>query len=216
MALKLQEFAQANPRANGVMLEAHGIFTWGATSKDCYNTTVDAINRASQWLSARNAGDPGFGGQRFAPLPEARRREIAAAVMPRIRSLISASAPKVGHFNDSPEVLGFVGCEAFERLAALGTSCPDHFLRTKIRPLVLHFNPAEEDESALLQRLPEAVDDYRSDYAAYYERCKRANSPKMRDPNAVVYLIPGVGMITFAGDKATARIAASFTSTPLM
>jgi rhamnulose-1-phosphate aldolase/alcohol dehydrogenase len=210
LALKLQEFVQAHPKAKGVMLEAHGIFTWGDTSKACYATTVDAINRATQWLAARNAGDPGLGGLRYAALPQERRRAIAAAIMPRIRGLISTTVPKVGHFDDSAAVLGFVGSKELARLAALGTSCPDHFLRTKIWPLVLEFNPAEEDEKALLARLPAAIEAYRKDYAAYYDRCKRTNSPKMRDPNAVVYLIPGVGMITFAADKATARIAAEF------
>jgi len=210
LALRLQEFVQANPNAKGVMLEAHGIFTWGSTSKECYITTVNAINRASQWLSERNSGDPGLKGQRFAALPVARRQQIAAALMPRIRGLISMAAPKVGHFNDSAEVLTFVGSEAFESLAALGTSCPDHFLRTKIRPLVLPFDPLHEDEAVLLARLPAAIDAYRNEYAAYYERCRRPMSPKMRDPNAVVYLIPGVGMITFAADKATARIAGEF------
>jgi len=210
LALKLQEFAQSHPRARGVMLEAHGIFTWGDTAKDCYATTIEAINRATLWLAQRNAGDPGLGGQRHAPLPQERRRQIAAAVMPRIRGLISGTAPKVGHFDDSPVVLQFVGSAAFESLAALGTSCPDHFLRTKIRPLVLAFDPAADDERVLLERLPAAVEAYRRDYASYYERCKRPNAPKMRDPNAVVYLIPGVGLITFAADKATARIAAEF------
>jgi rhamnulose-1-phosphate aldolase/alcohol dehydrogenase len=210
LALKLQEFAQSHPRARGVMLEAHGIFTWSDTAKDCYATTIEAINRATLWLAQRNAGNPGLGGQRHAPLPQERRRQIAAAVMPRIRGLISGTAPKVGHFDDSPVVLQFVGSAAFESLAALGTSCPDHFLRTKIRPLVLAFDPAADDEKVLLERLPAAVEAYRRDYASYYERCRRPNSPKMRDPNAVVYLIPGVGMITFAADKATARIAAEF------
>jgi rhamnulose-1-phosphate aldolase/alcohol dehydrogenase len=210
LALRLQEFVQANPNAKGVMLEAHGIFTWGATSKECYTTTVNAINRATQWLSERNKGDPGLKGQRFAALPAGRRQKIAAALMPRIRGLISTVAPKVGHFNDSAEVLTFVGSQAFESLAALGTSCPDHFLRTKIRPLVLAFDPVHEDEAVLLARLPAAIEGYREEYAAYYERCRRPNSPKMRDPNAVVYLIPGVGMITFAADKATARIAGEF------
>jgi rhamnulose-1-phosphate aldolase/alcohol dehydrogenase len=130
--------------------------------------------------------------------------------MPRIRGLISTNGPKVGHFDDSPAVLEFVGSQAFKSLANLGTSCPDHFLRTKIRPLLIDYNPAAEDEKAILARLPDAIAAYRKDYAAYYERCKRPNSPPMRDPNAVVYLIPGVGMITFAADKATARIAAEF------
>jgi rhamnulose-1-phosphate aldolase/alcohol dehydrogenase len=210
LALRLQEFVRANPRAKGVVLEAHGIFTWGDTSKSCYAATLDAINRAIQWLRARNSGDPGLRGLKYAPLPQEHRRQIAAALMPKIRGLISTSAPKIGHLNDSPEVLNFVGSEAFERLATLGTSCPDHFLRTKIRPLILPFDPAEEKEEALLRRLPAAVEAYREGYAAYYERCKRPNSPKIRDPNAVVYLVPGVGMITFAGDKATARIASEF------
>jgi len=138
------------------------------------------------------------------------RRQIAAAVMPAIRGLISRQSPKVGHFNDSEPVLQFVNSEAFGKLAALGTSCPDHFLRTKIRPLVLPFEPSRETQSDLLERLPAAVEAYRGEYKAYYDRCKRPNSPAMRDPNAVVHLIPSVGMITFAADKATARIASEF------
>lgn len=210
LALALQKFVEEHPQAKGVILEAHGVFTWGTTSKACYETTIEVINRAIRWLNARNAGNPGLGGHRYAPFPPERRREIAARLMPRIRGLISTTAPKVGHFDDSDAVLDFVNSEAFERLAALGTSCPDHFLRTKIRPLILEFNPAEETEADLFARLPTAVEAYRTEYGAYYERCKRANSPKMRDPNAVVYLIPAVGMITFAADKSAARIAAEF------
>ena len=210
LALRLQQFVRENPKARGVLLEAHGVFTWGATSKECYQTTLAAINRAIAWLAQRNQGAPGLGRERVAALPQERRRAIAAALMPRIRGLIAASAPKIGHFDDSSEVLQFVGSEAFERLAAIGTSCPDHFLRTKIRPLVLAFDPAQENEQHLITRLPAAVEAYRRDYAAYYERCRRPNSPALRDPNAVVYLVPGVGMITFAADKATARIAAEF------
>jgi rhamnulose-1-phosphate aldolase/alcohol dehydrogenase len=210
LALRLQQFVRENPKAHGVLLEAHGIFTWGATSRDCYETTVAALNRATAWLAARNQGAPGLGRERVAALPQERRRAIAAALMPRIRGLISGSAPKIGHFDDGPEVLQFVGSEAFERLAAIGTSCPDHFLRTKIRPLVLPFDPLQEDEQHLVTRLPAAIEAYRRDYAAYYERCKRPNSPALRDPNAVVYLVPGVGMMTFAADKATARIAGEF------
>jgi rhamnulose-1-phosphate aldolase/alcohol dehydrogenase len=210
LALRLRQFVRENPKARGVLLEAHGIFTWGATSKDCYQMTIATINRAIAWLAQRNHGAPGLGRERVAALPQERRRAIAAALMPRIRGLVAASAPKIGHFEDSPEVLQFVGSEAFERLAGIGTSCPDHFLRTKIRPLVLAFDPAQENEQHLITRLPAAVEAYRRDYAAYYERCRRPDSPPLRDPNAVVYLIPGVGMITFAADKATARIAGEF------
>ena len=210
LGIQLQQFAQENPRAKGVILEAHGLFTWGATSKECYATTIDVINRAIRWLAGRNTGDPGLRGHKFAPFPPEIRRRLAATVMPNIRGLISKDKLKVGHFDDSPAVLDFVNSEAFERLAALGTSCPDHFLRTKIKPLVLEFNPAEDGERELVGRLPGAIEAYAKDYAAYYERCKRPNSPPMRDPSPVVYLIAGVGMITFADNKSIARIAAEF------
>jgi rhamnulose-1-phosphate aldolase/alcohol dehydrogenase len=191
-------------------LEAHGMFTWGSSSRECYEVTLDVINRAIRWLAAKNVNSPGLGKQKVAPLPDVRRREIAARLMPAIRGLISSNVSKVGHFDDSDAVLQFVGSEAFERLSAVGTSCPDHFLRTKIRPLVLAYDPASDSDESLVKRLSAAIEAYRKDYAAYYERCKRPNSPKMRDPNPVVYLIPGVGMLAFAADKATARISAEF------
>ncbi|MCX7176515.1 MAG: bifunctional rhamnulose-1-phosphate aldolase/short-chain dehydrogenase [Proteobacteria bacterium] len=210
LGVRLQRFVRENPRAKGVVLEAHGLFTWGDTQKQCYETTLEVINRAIAWLAEQAGGKHPFGALKVAPLPPEKRREIAATVMPRIRGLISATVPKIGHFDDSPAVLEFVSREKLETLAAMGTSCPDHFLRTKIRPLVLAFDPAAETAGELLFRLAKAVEAYRADYQAYYERCKRPDSPPMRDPNAVVYLIPGVGMITFAGDKATARISGEF------
>ena len=210
LGMQLMRFVQEHPRARGVVLEAHGLFTWGGTSKECYITTIDVINRAIAWLSEGNGRRPGLGKVKVAALSPERRRAVAAAVMPAIRGLISRAQPKVGHFDDSPVVLEFVNSEAFESLAELGTSCPDHFLRTKIRPLVLRFDPEFDTAETLLERLPEAIEAYRERYQAYYERCKRPYSPQMRDPNAVVYLIPGVGMMTFAADKATARIACEF------
>ena len=144
------------------------------------------------------------------PLQPARRREIAARLMPLIRGKISKDEPKVGHFTDAPEVLQFVDSNALAELAPLGTSCPDHFLRTKIRPLVLQFDPAADNLDAVAASLDARLEAYREDYAAYYQRCKRANSPAMRDPNAVIYLVPGVGMMSFAKDKPTARIASEF------
>jgi rhamnulose-1-phosphate aldolase/alcohol dehydrogenase len=210
LALQLRQFADSHPQAQGVLLEAHGLFTWGASAKECYETTLDVINRAITHLQRNPNRAHALGGSVVTALPGSRRREIAAALMPRIRGLISATSPKVGHFDDSSGVLEFVNSAAFEPLAALGTSCPDHFLRTKIRPLVLPFDPIKGTERDLIERLPAAVDAYRAAYTQYYLRCKRANSPKMRDANAVVYLIPAVGMITFAADKATARIAAEF------
>jgi rhamnulose-1-phosphate aldolase/alcohol dehydrogenase len=210
LGLQLQRFVKEHPKAHGVILEAHGLFTWGATSKECYDTTLRIIDRAGRWLAERNKLSGGLGKTtRTALAPEA-RKQIAAKAMPVIRGLISKQRPKVGHFDDSDVVLQFVNSEAFEKLAALGTSCPDHFLRTKIRPLVLPFDSSRDSEATLLERLPAAIEGYCADYKAYYERCKRSNSPAMRDSNAVVYLIPSVGMITFAADKATARIASEF------
>ncbi len=210
LGLQLQKFRREHPEAEGLVLEAHGLFTWGKTSRECYENTLNTINQAATWLAAQGDSARGLGGKRLDALPQARRRAIAGAIMPRIRGLISTGSRKVGHFDDSEAVLQFVGSRALKDLAALGTSCPDHFLRTKIRPLVLDFDPAKEGAEQIIARLPTAIEAYRADYAAYYERCKRPNSPKMRDPNAVVYLVPGVGMITFAADKPTARIAGEF------
>jgi rhamnulose-1-phosphate aldolase/alcohol dehydrogenase len=211
LGLWLKKFADENPQAKGLVLEAHGLFTWGETQKDCYETTLAVINKAISFLAERSRGRVIFGGQRVAPAAPEQRRAVAAAVMPIIRGLISRQGPlKLGHFDDSPEVLEFVGSHDLARLAPLGTSCPDHFLRTKIAPLVLDFDPATQTAADLLPGLPAALEGYREGYAAYYERCKRPNSPGMRDPNAVVYLIPGIGMLTFAADKATARIAGEF------
>ena len=211
LGLWLRKFVEEHPRAKGVVLEAHGLFTWGTTQKDCYETTLAVINRAIEFLAQRAQGQRIFGGARMAAAPEAKRREVAASSMPVIRGLISQDAAlKLGHFDDSPEVLEFVCSQALDQLAPLGTSCPDHFLRTKIAPLVLAFDPHSQTVEELLPTLPEALAAYRARYQAYYERCKHPNSPKMRDPNAVVYLIPGIGMLTFAADKSTARISGEF------
>jgi rhamnulose-1-phosphate aldolase/alcohol dehydrogenase len=216
LGVKLRELTQKNPKLKGAVLEAHGLFTWADTSKACYENTLDIINRATAWLTANSRGKKPFGAAVAQPLALDRRREIAAGIMPTIRGIISAApegiAPiiKVGHFDDSDTVLDFVGGEKLAGLAALGTSCPDHFLRTKIWPLVLPFDPARDSVEQLAARVKPAIEAYRERYAGYYDRCKRPGSPKMRDPNPVVYLVPGVGMITFAADKATARIAGEF------
>jgi rhamnulose-1-phosphate aldolase/alcohol dehydrogenase len=222
LGLKLRELTQKNPRLNGAVLEAHGLFTWADSSKTCYENTLAIINRATTWLVEHSRGKRPFGGVTTPALTIDRRREIAAGIMPVIRGLISGARGvgtvleetvptlKVGHFDDSETVLDFVGGEKLAGLAALGTSCPDHFLRTKIWPLVLPFEPARDTVEQLVARVAPAIEAYRQKYAGYYQRCKRPGSPKMRDANPVVYLVPGVGMITFAADKATARIAGEF------
>ena len=210
LGLWLEKFCLENPAAKGVILESHGLFTWGDTPRDCYETTIATINKAIAWFEGRTAGKPAFGGEAVTPLPAAERRAIAARLMPKIRGLISAERKKLGPFDDSPAVLEFVSSKDLRPLAALGTSCPDHFLRTKIRPLVIDFDPQEPDVDAVVVGLEAATAAYRADYAAYYERCRHSDSPAIRDANAVVYLMPGVGMLTFALDKATARISGEF------
>jgi len=214
LGLRLEEVADSNRTLKGAILAGHGLFTWGDTSRECYETTLAILQRAADWLAENNTSEAFGGIKHEQALDEAQRRQVAARLMPLLRGKITGDQSKLGHFNDTPEILQFVNANQLEELAALGTSCPDHFLRTKICPLVVNFDPAATDVSeaidATVVQLDQQVAAYRVLYAAYYERCKHDDSPAMRDPNAVVYLIPGVGMITFAKDKATARIAGEF------
>ena len=202
LGIKLGNMAVENPKLVGVVLGSHGLFTWGHTAKSCYDTTLRIINRAATWLDD-NCKNPAFGGEKVKPLSESERRAVVLRLMPDIRGRISQEAHKVGYFTDVPGVLEFVNSVHLEALAPLGTSCPDHFLRTKIRPLLV----PHDAEGASLDQL---LQDYREGYAAYYERCKHENSPAMRDANAIIYLVPQVGLLSFAKDSATARIAAEF------
>ncbi len=210
LGLDLESFVKANPDAKGVVLESHGLFTWANDAKTCYETTLAIINKAIEWLDKKTAGKPAFGGAAAQSLAASERRAIAARLMPEIRGLIGKDERKLGHFDDQDAVLEFVNSNNLHPLAALGTSCPDHFLRTKIRPLVVDFDPAKPDVDAVVAGLEGALEAYRADYKRYYEACRHDNSPRMRDPNPVIFLIPGVGMLSFARDKATARIAGEF------
>lgn len=210
LGLDLEAFVKANPDARGVVLESHGLFTWADDAKTCYETTLAIINKAIEWLDQKTAGKAAFGGAAAQSLAASERRAIAARLMPEIRGLIGKDERKLGHFDDQDAVLEFVNSNNLHPLAALGTSCPDHFLRTKIRPLVVDFDPAKPDVDAVVAGLEGALEAYRADYKRYYEACRHDNSPKMRDPNPVIFLIPGVGMLSFARDKATARIAGEF------
>jgi rhamnulose-1-phosphate aldolase/alcohol dehydrogenase len=209
LGLKLEALSKAQPQLKGIILEGHGLFTWGDSAKGCYETTLHMIKRAEEWLAA-NLRQPVFGGQKYAPLPAQERAALAARLMPVLRGKISQQEYKLGHLDDSDAVLEFVCSADLAPLAALGTSCPDHFLRTKIRPFVLDFDPLQPDFDALVAGLDAGLEAYRAGYVAYYERCKHANSPAVRDANPIIYLIPGVGMLSFAKDKATARIAGEF------
>nr|WP_315250874.1 bifunctional rhamnulose-1-phosphate aldolase/short-chain dehydrogenase [uncultured Duganella sp.] len=209
LGLKLEQVSKNNPQLKGIILEGHGLFTWGDTAKSCYETTLAIIKRAGDWLDA-NIKQPSFGGAVVQPLPAGQRADFAARLMPLLRGKISKDEFKLGHFDDQDAVLEFVCSRDLQPLAALGTSCPDHFLRTKIRPFVVDFDPAKPDFDKLVAGLDDALEAYRADYKAYYDRCKRSNSPAVRDANPIIYLIPGVGMLSFAKDKATARIAGEF------
>ncbi|HWT61825.1 MAG TPA: bifunctional rhamnulose-1-phosphate aldolase/short-chain dehydrogenase [Ochrobactrum sp.] len=210
LGLDLEAFVKSNPKAKGVVLESHGLFTWANDAKTCYETTLAIINKAIEWLAQKTGGKAAFGGAVAQSLEASERRAIAARLMPEIRGLIGNSERKLGHFDDQEAVLEFVNAKDLQPLARLGTSCPDHFLRTKIRPLVVDFDPAKPDVDRVVAGLEAALEAYRADYTRYYESCKHDNSPKMRDPNPVIFLIPGVGMLSFARDKATARIAGEF------
>eukprot|EP01037_Dinobryon_pediforme_P006407 gene6407-6473_t len=203
LGVMLRDHVAANPGIEGVMLAGHGVICWADSAEACYEHTIGLIADAARYLNAKMAGKPAFGGQAVAPNPD--RAAIAADLMPRLRGLMTGARRKLGHWSDDAEALEFTGSRDFERLAALGTSCPDHFLRTKIAPLTL--DPARlRDDTYLAER----IGAYRAMYAAYYNRCKRAGSPAMRDANPVVVLVPGVGRFTFAGDKTTARLAGEF------
>lgn len=203
LGLKLRDHVAANPGLRGVMLAGHGIICWGDSARACYDNTIALIADAANYLNAKLADAPAFGGEIVAARPVAERAAVAAGLMPKLRGLMGGR--RVGHFADDAETLEFTGSRNFAKLAAIGTSCPDHFLRTKIAPLVL--DPARIADGAYLA---EQIEAYRSDYAAYYQRCARPGSPAMRDPNPVVILVPGIGRMTFAGDKTTARLAGEF------
>ncbi|HLK71530.1 MAG TPA: bifunctional rhamnulose-1-phosphate aldolase/short-chain dehydrogenase [Steroidobacteraceae bacterium] len=209
LGMRLGAVASEQPQLRGIVLAGHGLFTWGESARECYRTTLGMIQKAHDWLAAHERR-PAFGGPVCAPLSPEQRMTVLSALMPVLRGKLSRPELKVGHVDFSPAVLEFVCSARLRELAQAGTSCPDHFLRTKIRPLVLPFDPGEPDPERLLAALPAALEAYRADYRAYYERCRHPDSPAMRDPNPVVYLVPGVGMLTFARDKATARIACEF------
>lgn len=212
LGLQLEKIVADNPGLRGVILGGHGLFTWGDTSYESYINTLEVIEMAATYLEA-NYGKkaPVFGGVKLSAGPdEATRRRMAADVMPVLRGLASGHRRMLGHYTDDSRVLEFVNSHDLARLAQKGTSCPDHFLRTKIRPLVLDEAIMHQPAAAVQEYLQEQFAAYRQDYAAYYERSKHPNSPAMRDANPVVILWPGVGMFTFAKDKQTARVAAEF------
>ena len=209
LGLAVGEMAAAQPGLEGLVLGSHGLVTWGKTARESYRTTLRVIQEAADWLEARSRPEP-FGPLVVKPLPEAERRALLARLAPELRGLVSTQVSKVMHYVGTDEVVDFVGRARCAELADRGTTCPDHFLRTKVKPLFVPFDPSRESAEDLLAKLPELVEKYRQGYEAYYERCKQADSPKMRDPHPVLVLIPGLGMLSFQRDKATARYASEY------
>jgi rhamnulose-1-phosphate aldolase/alcohol dehydrogenase len=213
LGLQLEKCLNENPGIRGIVLGSHGLFTWGDTSYECYINSLEVIEMASEYI-AKKIEENGqvFGGQKIESLPADERKNKAAQIMPLLRGLASSENRMVGHFTDSDVVLEFINSNDLERLAPMGTSCPDHFLRTKIQPLVLTLDKNEDltDSKAVLEKLTPLFEQYRQEYKEYYETCKHPNSPTMRDPNPVIIIYPGVGMFSFSKDKQTTRVASEF------
>lgn len=199
----LNEASLKGIKLKGIMLGSHGLFTWGDTAYDSYINTLDVIEKCAEYLESNYKNV--FGGQKIESLSSEDRTQKAASIAPTLRGYCSSERKMIGHFTDDARVLEFINSNDLDKLAPLGTSCPDHFLRTKIAPLVL--DPAKVEDSAYLDTV---FAGYREGYKQYYEACKHDNSPAMRDPNPVVILYPGVGMFTFAKDKTMARLASEY------
>jgi len=213
LGLKLEKCLNNNPNIQGIVLGGHGLFTWGNTSYNCYCNSLEVIEQASEYIEARlNKKRPVFGGAKMESLLQQERRNQAAKIAPMLRGLCSSEKRMIGHFTDDERVMEFINSQDLIKLAPLGTSCPDHFLRTKIQPLVLPLaaNADLSNTIDLKSIIEPAFTQYRKEYANYYNTCKYPNSPAMRDANPVVILYPGVGMFAFAKDKQTARVASEF------
>jgi len=214
LGLAMQEIARAQPAIKAIMMGQHGFISWDDDEKVCYTRTLDLIEQAAAYIEAKYQAKGGdatvFGGEKYRTLAEEPRRAAFAAILPWLRGQVSAQRRFIGTIQDDERILRFVNSQDAARLAALGTSCPDHFLRTKIKPLYVDWNPQAEDLAALKTKLAAGIAQYRRDYAAYYEACRRPNSPAMRDPNPTVVLIPGLGMIAWGKDKSESRVTAEF------
>jgi rhamnulose-1-phosphate aldolase/alcohol dehydrogenase len=213
LGLQLENCLNENPGIRGIVLGSHGVFTWGDTSYESYINSLEVIEVASQYIEDKIAERGAvFGGQKMNSLEKTKRVSQASILAPILRGLCSSEQNMIGHFTDDTKVLEFINSNDLNRLAPMGTSCPDHFLRTKIKPLILALNPEDDlmDTSAVLEKITPSFEQYRKDYQEYYDSCKRSDSPAIRDANPVVILYPGVGMFTFAKNKQTARVASEF------
>ena len=213
LGLQLETCLNENPGIRGIVLGSHGVFTWGDTSYESYINSLEVIEVASQYIEDKiNENGNVFGGPKINSADKKNREAQASKLAPILRGLCSSEQSMIGHFTDNPKVLEFINSHDLNRLAPMGTSCPDHFLRTKIKPLILPLSVDEDfsDSLRVMKKLTPSFEQYREDYKKYYNSCKYPNSPAMRDPNPVVIIYPGVGMFTFAKNKQTARVASEF------
>jgi rhamnulose-1-phosphate aldolase/alcohol dehydrogenase len=214
LGLAMQEISRKNPKTQAIMMGQHGFISWDNDDKKCYELTLSFIEKASATIEAAYAKKGGdakaFGGAQYQSLSQEERNKAFIAILPWLRGQVSQQKRFIGTVQDDEKILRFVNSKDAPRLAELGTSCPDHFLRTKIKPLYVAWNPQKDDAAKLKTLLSAGLEQYRKDYAAYYKACKHANSPAMRDPNPTVILIPGLGMIAWGKDKSESRVTAEF------
>lgn len=214
LGLAMQEIARKEPSTKAIMMGQHGFISWADDDKACYELTLSMIEQAAAYIESQYQSKGGdakaFGGAKYQTLDVAKRNEVFAKILPWLRGQVSQEKRFIGTVQDDEKILRFVNSKDAPRLAELGTSCPDHFLRTKIKPLYIDWNPQAEDVATLKSKLQAGLDNYRKDYAKYYNACKRANSPAMRDSNPTVVLIPGVGMVAWGKDKSESRVTAEF------
>ncbi|MEO7300049.1 MAG: bifunctional rhamnulose-1-phosphate aldolase/short-chain dehydrogenase [Verrucomicrobiota bacterium] len=222
LGLAMQKICEENPSAKGIMMGQHGLINWSDDDKECYFLSLELIDRAAQFIEkkyeAKGGDAKAFGGAMHETLPEEVRKKVFAKILPWLRGQVSQQKRFIGTVQDDEKILRFVNSKDAPRLAELGTSCPDHFLRTKIKPLYVPLektslaNDADIEKfvASLKTKLSDGLKKYRDDYAAYYNKCKRANSPAMRDPNPTVILIPGLGMVAWGKDKSESRVTAEF------
>jgi rhamnulose-1-phosphate aldolase/alcohol dehydrogenase len=210
IGLQIEQLIKDHPNAKGVVLGHHGMSSWDNNDKTCYETALEIIDTAARYIESKDKGAMTFGGQKHEALPEAERQKLLSELLPWLRGQLGQNKRMVTTIQDDAKMLRFVNSVDGPRLAELGTSCPDHFLRTKIKPFFVNWNPASGDLESLKILITDGLVQYRKDYAAYYDRCKHPDSPAMRDANPTVVLIPGIGMIAWGKNKSESRVTAEF------
>ena len=210
LGLVLQETIAAKPGIVGIMLGGHGLINWANNDKECYELSLTLIEKAARYLAENDRGEAAFGGAKYANPSDREREALLAEVLPRLRGLVSQESRFISTVQYDDDILSFANSIDAARLAELGTSCPDHFLRTKIKPLYVDWDPQAEDANALVDKLASGIERYRADYSTYYEACKHPDSPPIRDPNPTVILIPGLGMVAYGKNKSESRVTAEF------